>query len=122
MEFYTKYKRPEKVGEKNDGISSVERAGYIPAKQKVENLMMAGVNLYDYRRENYDIGHGETIDENIAIDPTRKGLDMAEASMIAEEVAQRIKEAAKEANKPIEPEQSVEVPEVQKPLETKEVS
>lgn len=118
MEFYTKYKRPLEEGEINDGISKVEKAGYVPAKVKIENLINAGQNLQQYRREQYDIGYGEKIDDNIAIDPTRKGLDLAEASEIANEVDYRLKQAEIEASQRANDKKGVEVPEkVQTPSE-----
>lgn len=98
MNFYTKYKRPERIGEENDGISKVEKAGYVPAKQRVESLINAGMHLNTYREEQYDIKHGEEIDiDKVRIDPTRNGLDLAEASEMHREAVERMKYAENEA-------------------------
>lgn len=50
--------------------SKTERAGYIPAKEKIESLIMAGVRLDQYRKEAYDWAPGEDIDDKF-FDPTR---------------------------------------------------
>ena len=72
------YKSPK--GEVNSGIPIVETAGYIPAKIQIENMILAGQRLSDYRREMYDFGYDEPDDETFD-DPTRHpNFDMADAS------------------------------------------
>ena len=50
MAFYTQCLRPEKkVKEAGGGKVVVERAGYIPAKERIEAMIMAGRRLVDSR-------------------------------------------------------------------------
>lgn len=111
MEFYTKYNRPKRVGEINDGISEVETSGYIPAKQRIENLLIAGKRLNEYREDAYDIKHGEKIDLDIQVDPTRNGIDIAEASELLREAENRILMAKTEASQVLTVEKGNEAPE-----------
>lgn len=103
MEFYTKYNRPPKNYERGGGEVLVERAGYISAQVRIENLMLAGLRLQQYRDEHYDFT-GEEIDDNFS-DPTRrKSYDMAEAFQASLELAERMKAQrdAKKKKKPVE--------------------
>jgi len=86
--FRTPYNEEEfrkvfpKKYEKVDNTKLVEIAGYIPAKQRIENIMLAGKRLAEARSELYDFKPGEEIDENFS-DPTRSpNFDMADASQI----------------------------------------
>lgn len=64
--------------EQNSGELKTERAGYIPAQKRIENLMLAGQRLVSSRKEMYDFPDGK-IDE-FYDDPTRKkNFDLAEA-------------------------------------------
>lgn len=80
--FNTKYNyKKVSIPEKNSGRSPVETAGYIPANQRIENMMLAGQRLSESRKEQYDFPDGE-IDESYN-DPTRsKNFDLADASQI----------------------------------------
>ena len=51
MLFQTRYNRQERPGEINSGENLVERAGYIPAKIQIENLINAGIRLKEHRAE-----------------------------------------------------------------------
>lgn len=96
MKFQTKYSRKEfsKTYEKGGGKRMVETAGYIPAKQRIENMIMAGQRLALARKELYDFD-GE-VDENFE-DPTRRpGYDLADAFQDNEKVKIRLKNAKKE--------------------------
>lgn len=76
--FNTKYKKIPHEFEKNSGELKTERAGYIPAQKRIENLMLAGQRLVSSRKEMYDFPDGK-IDEDY-IDPTRKkDFDLADA-------------------------------------------
>jgi len=105
IEFATKYKRIRQGGEKNSGKTITERAGYIPAKIQIENMINAGKRLSEYRKEMYDYADSTDIPEDIPMDPTRNpGFDMADASQISREVKKRIlkaKEALESAKKEI---------------------
>lgn len=96
--IYTQYVRPEKKGETNSGELKVELKGYVPPQKQVENLMIAGKRLEDYRREAYDFGYGEKADDNY-VDPTRKpDFDLADASRLADESNKKLKEQADKIN------------------------
>lgn len=73
----------EKKYERVDDTRLTESAGYISAKQRIENLIFAGQRLIQARAEQYDLS-GEYTDEdedNIRIDPTRrKDFDLADAT------------------------------------------
>lgn len=77
--------------------SKTEKAGYVPAKKRIEDLINAGKRLSDYRKALYDFNEGE-FDENLPIDPTRSGsYDMADATQQSIEVAARLAEQAQNA-------------------------
>ena len=85
MQFNTPYNRTPSPGEVNSGKILVERAGYIPTKQQIENYMLAGKRLAAYRASQgeYDFPPGQEIDENFS-DPTRSGdFDLADASQLS---------------------------------------
>lgn len=83
MPFATKYARPESVPETLSRKSMTERAGYIPARTQIEQLINAGVRLDQYRKEAFDFGPGEDVDPDFS-DPTRDpNFDMADASALA---------------------------------------
>ena len=111
MRFNTQYDRIKQPPESNSGITLVERAGYIPAQQRIENLMLAGQRLVQARKELYDFPDGK-IDHNFS-DPTRsKNYDLADAFQDGLKVEARLN-AQKQAVKPSQTAQepSEEVPE-----------
>lgn len=78
VRFNTPYDRVRQPPEVNPGGSNVDRAGYISAHKRIENIMYAGQRLVQSRREMYDF-EGDEIDEDFN-DPTRsKNYDMADA-------------------------------------------
>lgn len=96
MEFATHYKRKRQAPESNSGKSNVERAGYIPTKKRIENLMLAGQRLVESRREEYDFPDGK-IDENFS-DPTRSpNFDLADATALSRAVDSRLSEQKRKA-------------------------
>jgi hypothetical protein len=91
MTFNTKYGRPKYEGEYNNGQSNVEKAGYIPPKIQIENLINAGKRLIEHRKNMYDFDEGVADDDNFT-DPTRDpGFDMADASRLAMRSSEAIK-------------------------------
>ena len=97
MRFNTQYDRVRQPAEINSGITLVERAGYIPAQQRIENLMLAGQRLFQARKELYDFPDGK-IDLNFS-DPTRrKNYDLADGFQDGLKVEARLK-AQREAVK-----------------------
>lgn len=80
----------------SDQESKVEKSGYIPAKKRIENMMLAGQRLVESRNLLYDDMTG--MDEDIPIDVTRNpGYDMADASQDMMSVNERLKASQKAA-------------------------
>lgn len=80
--FYSRAVRPEITFEKLSQKSEVETAGYMTAQQRIENMMLAGRKLVQYRREQFDFPDGQ-IDESFT-DPTRsKNFDFADGTRLA---------------------------------------
>jgi len=103
--FVTQYNaEPAKPYQPSGLPGKVEKAGYIPAKKIIEQMVMAGMRLKAFREDNYDLGP-EDDDEDLAIgDPTRSpGFDMADASQIAMELNRRKKAAKAEGSKALDP-------------------
>lgn len=86
MLFQTKYTHEKSPGEVNLGKNLVEKAGYIPAQARIENMILAGQRLVEHRKEMYDFSDGKDIDESFT-DPTRsKNYDMADAFVMSEAI------------------------------------
>ena len=112
MNFATKYSLQKTPPEVNKGPSHVEKAGYIPAQARIENMMLAGQRLVAHRAEMYDFKELKDIDENF-IDPTRsKNFDMADASQFALnlEQKQRAEEALKASQTAQEAQDGSQIP------------
>lgn len=78
MKFATQYERKRQAPEVNDGKTSVDRAGYISAQKRIENIMFAGQRLVQSRREMFDF-EGDKFDPSFS-DPTRnRNYDLADA-------------------------------------------
>lgn len=93
VQIYTQFKRPVKKFEKLSNKSVVEKEGYLSAKVRVENLINAGRQLSEFRKEQYDFPDGK-VDENY-VDNTRSGnYDMADAFQDSLAVGARLKEQA----------------------------
>lgn len=91
MLFQTRYNRQERTGEINSGENLVERAGYIPAKIQIENLINAGIRLKEHRAEMYDFKTLAEIDLDFH-DPTRsKNFDIADAFQLKTALEHRLK-------------------------------
>lgn len=104
MEFNTPYSRLVSPPEENHGETVVETAGYVPAKDQIESLMLAGRRLAEFRKEQYDFGPDQEVDDSFD-DPTRSpNYDMADAHQDSLALTERLKKAkvraeAKEAAK-----------------------
>lgn len=96
--------------EQNTGERLIEKAGYIPAQRRIENLILAGQRLSDFRKEQFDFHEQKDIDEDF-YDPTRKkSLDLAEAFQMEQNVLNSIRAKAVEASQtaPEAPEEPLE--------------
>lgn len=90
MRFQTRYNLSNRSYEKPSGPSQVERAGYIPAKARIEALMQAGARLVASRAEMYDYPNS-TPDTDFRIDPTRSpNFDMVDADIMKESLKSKI--------------------------------
>ena len=54
MLFQTRYTHQKSIPEVNIGKRLVEKAGYIPAKDRIENMILAGQRLIEHRMSMYD--------------------------------------------------------------------
>jgi len=92
MQFQTKYTHEKSPGEVNQGKNLVEKAGYIPAQARIENMILAGQRLIEYRKEMYDFSDGNDIDETFS-DPTRsKNYDMSDAFIMSEAIKNNVRQ------------------------------
>lgn len=114
MEFQTQYNRKSRIPEKNTLPSMTERAGYIPAEKRIENMMLAGQRLAQSRKDQYDF-EDDNVDESFE-DPTRTvGFDDADASQIALALdAEMAYKASQRAQVEPKIEKPVEVPPAEK--------
>lgn len=91
---------PDK-GEVLDGTRLTESAGYVPAKVRIEEMIVAGERLVDYRRGKYDFPPDSNVPEDeqeAYVDVLRTpGLDMADVSQMAQQVADKLEVQAKDA-------------------------
>lgn len=95
--FNTPFNRQKYIPERNSGVKIVETAGYISSQQRIENMILAGQRLTAFRSEQYDFPDEKSVDDNF-YDPTRnRGLDLAEATMIQNQVTSRLEQQAKVA-------------------------
>lgn len=86
IKFRTPYnhKNFPKSYEKLSDVSLTERAGYIPPKIRIEQMLLAGLRLQQSRLEQFDF-EGD-VDETF-IDPTRsKGYDITDAQKHLESI------------------------------------
>lgn len=98
VEIMTNYKRPESRKEVGGGPRIVEASGYIPTKIQVENMLIAGQRLNEYRREQYDYSEGDSVPDDVRPDPTRNPeFDLADATRLGREAKARLDKAAIEA-------------------------
>lgn len=67
--------------EKPKGLSKVETAGYVPAKKKIYELIQAGRQLDQVRKEQFDTVDINVNDDDLEIDKTiDSNYDLADAS------------------------------------------
>lgn len=90
MKIVSQHDYRQFAGEVNAGKSLVESAGYIPAKQKIESFMQAGIALQTARNQ-YDYPDGVPAGVEPVVDPTRSGnFDLADASGLAQSAINRL--------------------------------
>lgn len=98
-----RFKTPPEI---NSGKSLVEKAGYVSAKTRIENMILAGQRLVDYRKHQFDFPDGN-IDEEFN-DPTRmSNFDLADATQLQLQVEANLK-AFQTAQEPLQETQTPE--------------
>ena len=98
MQFQTQYTHKSSPPEINSGKTLVERAGYISAQKRIENMILAGQRLVDYRKSQFDFD-GDKIDFDFD-DPTRNpNFDMADASQLKYQAEANLAESRARAKK-----------------------
>lgn len=95
MNFATHYKPHKSLPEKNSGEIIVERAGYVPAKKRIENILNAGQRLKEFREDQFDFRSGESIPEDYIVPTRRPNYDMADAYQESEYLRARFLERKK---------------------------
>ncbi len=95
MEFQTRWNRQKTSPEKNSGEILTETAGYIPPKIKIEQLILAGKQLKEFRSHQFDFPDGSEIDESYNDVTRKKNLDLAEASMLLQQSKDSLNEQIK---------------------------
>lgn len=86
------------VPEKNSGKTLVETAGYISAQKRIENMILAGQHLVDFRKSQFDFPDKDSINDDF-YDPTRsKNYDMADASQARIAIAHKYNNVQKNVN------------------------
>lgn len=112
MKFFTKYNRPVKTPEKNSGQIIVERAGYVSAKKRIEDMIDAGQRLVDYRKSEFDFPDGKDTGFN---DPTRNSnFDLVDAHHLLDQIESKKKQEKKPEEK-VKQEKPVSEPDSSKP-------
>lgn len=92
--YYSVLERPKKIKEVSDGSTKTEIAGYRPPHIQVMELIAAGERLMEYRRELYDFGTDEPIDDNFS-DPTREpNFDLSDAAILGRKARRNLRESA----------------------------
>jgi len=90
MKFATQYTPNKNIPEKNSGKKMIEKIGYIPAQKRIENLLLAGQRLKDFRDSQFDFPDEKSIDHDF-FDPTRaKNFDLADASQMQYDITGRL--------------------------------
>lgn len=90
MHQYLKERFKDKP-EENSGESLVEKAGYVSAQKRIENLILAGHRLQEYRKSQFDFESEQELDEDFS-DPTRaKNFDLADGFQLEYYTNQKLK-------------------------------
>jgi hypothetical protein len=92
--FVTPYNYFPPLPEENGGEMVTEQAGYIPPKVQIENMILAGQRLSEYRREMYDFSSEEE-DDGEFVDPTRRpNFDLVDATELVRNASESLKKSA----------------------------
>ena len=97
MKFDTKYERKFDKGEDISPESKTEQAGYIPPQVQIERMIMSGAALNNYRRELYDFGSEDEIDDTVSVPVRDPNFDLADGTQLANQVNQSLMDQQKAA-------------------------
>ena len=91
-QIYTKYDRPSYKKEQNKAGTLVNKAGYVSAKIRIENIIDAGRRLIKYREEQYDF-NDKNLNLDQPCDPLRsKSVDFADLTILQQRIKPVIEE------------------------------
>jgi len=112
MNFVTQFNFISDPPEVNEGKCIVEKAGYIPTKHRIENMILAGQRLVAYRASQFDFATEQDIDENFDDVTRRQNFDLADASMLINAINDRFnsEEVQNTAQSTAQDESSFDVP------------
>ncbi|QCS36059.1 hypothetical protein [Capybara microvirus Cap1_SP_108] len=80
----------------SDNADNVERFGHVKRSDQIANIMISGMKLEAFKGGFYDLVEGQDHHE-VGIDPTRNGMDFAEASQRLHRFEARYAKAKEEA-------------------------
>jgi len=93
VDVYDNYNRPDSVAEPGGGPRLTESAGYMPVRVQVEQMILAGQALGEYRKEKYDFDNEKDVPTDVLPDPTRSpSFDLADGSMSLPPLVASLKE------------------------------
>lgn len=119
MEFNTPYNRKKSAPEINPGPRIIEVSSFISKEQRIRDVLLAGERLIAARQDMYDYPDPDTDPETMEIDPTRKGFDLADATMTQRLLAQKARLKAQHKRKLQEAHDAIKEKPLEKPVEDK---
>lgn len=98
-QWYPQFDKPEKISKK----SIVDPSGYIPPKERIENLIRAGERLDEVRREMYHYGNDFDGEDSDYEDPmVQRDLDLVDIQRMNEQSMANLARQASEAKEAAE--------------------
>lgn len=99
-EIFDWYKRPPEMPEINTGDEIVEKEGYIPADQMIDEMISAGIRLNNARKEMYDYENAEDVPVDAV--PTNNFPDVVDAQMAMDAILARGTPVVQEVSKVVQ--------------------
>lgn len=93
--FQTKWTVNKSPKERGGGRKLTNTSGYIPAKDQIENMILAGERLSAYRQELYYQDDGSKNPEDIDVSPMSKKMDFMDAHQAMQNVEEKYKQTKK---------------------------
>lgn len=101
VKFYSFSDRPHARPEPGSGIVKVERSGYIPAKARIEALMISGQNLLQARAEQFHFADPKEVPDDYYDVTTERGVDIVDVTRVARILRLRAEERARKQEEEI---------------------